>query len=356
MPAESTCTTSFSAVLRTNSSPIAGQPLWAPSLTVWTVPRFPKAPKLWPKLHWYFRPHETELGVVWEGTQDTPPCGTRSHARSVSFQFLVYAGITTPSAWQATEMARGTRPGTLQLLKQTKMTNASLHHQFDETKDRLTSEKDQQKDLIEPWSHGSAATFGGTKIQLHTQSPSQQVYVLSCDMLKAFEDISRSSTKVRSSPTRFQGVPKVSNSQTKGAQTLGSNKILISLQLDWLFCCMILAQVYWRVRCWRKSHVKKAQGRKTFERKDKFYMKHHETPYFICDVANADNQQSSGTSLSLSSTPLATPVCSHHGKPIHSGYESNRFAMRPTKTWRILQWACYNATHCSNSWNNCAAS
>ncbi len=162
------------------------------------------------------------------------------------------------------------------------------------------------------------------------------MYVLSCDMLKAFEDISRSSTKVRSSPTRFQGVPKVSNSQTKGAQTLASNKILVSLQLDWLFCCMILAQVYWRVRCWRKSHVKKAQGRKIFEMKSQFYMKPHKTPYFICDVANADNQQSSGTSLSLSSTPLATPVCSHHGKPIHSGYESNRFAMRPTKTWRIL--------------------
>lgn len=56
--------------------------------------------------------------------------------------------------------------------------------------------------------------FSGTKIQLHTQSPSQRVYIFSCDMLKAFEDISRSSTKVRSSPTRFQGdVPKVSNCQ-----------------------------------------------------------------------------------------------------------------------------------------------
>lgn len=68
----------------------------------------------------------------------------------------LWYGRYTLSAWQATEMARGTRPGTLQLLKQTKIPRwpmPSLRHQLDETKHGLTSEKSAERSpwTLKPW-------------------------------------------------------------------------------------------------------------------------------------------------------------------------------------------------------------
>ena len=132
----------------------------------------------------------------------------------------LWYGRYTLSAWQATEMARGTRPGTLQLLKQTKIPRwpmPSLRHQLDETKDGFTSEKISRKISLNLKAMDLQLHVSGTKFSYIPSPPVSGCTfspVICWKPLKTFRDHRRRWGALLQDSKG--DVPKVSNCQPQG--------------------------------------------------------------------------------------------------------------------------------------------